>query len=43
VEVDGAIHEADRIVLATGSSPIVPPVPGLRDLPGLWTNRESPG
>jgi pyruvate/2-oxoglutarate dehydrogenase complex dihydrolipoamide dehydrogenase (E3) component len=40
VEVDGAIHDAERIVLATGSSPIVPPVPGLRDLPGLWTNRE---
>jgi pyruvate/2-oxoglutarate dehydrogenase complex dihydrolipoamide dehydrogenase (E3) component len=40
VEVDGAVHETERIVLATGSSPIVPPVPGLRGLPGLWTNRE---
>ena len=40
VEVDGAIHETDRIVLATGSAPIVPPVPGLRELPGLWTNRD---
>jgi pyruvate/2-oxoglutarate dehydrogenase complex dihydrolipoamide dehydrogenase (E3) component len=40
VEVDGAIHEAERIVLATGSSPIVPPVPGLRELPGLWSNRD---
>ena len=40
VEVDGHAVAADRIVLATGSSPIVPPVPGLRELPGLWTNRE---
>jgi pyruvate/2-oxoglutarate dehydrogenase complex dihydrolipoamide dehydrogenase (E3) component len=40
VEVDGAIHETERIVLATGSSPIVPPVPGLRELPGLWSNRD---
>jgi pyruvate/2-oxoglutarate dehydrogenase complex dihydrolipoamide dehydrogenase (E3) component len=40
VEVDGRILTTERIVLATGSSPIVPPVPGLRELPGLWTNRE---
>lgn len=40
VDVDGTAYEAERIVLATGSSPIVPPVPGLRELPGLWTNRE---
>jgi pyruvate/2-oxoglutarate dehydrogenase complex dihydrolipoamide dehydrogenase (E3) component len=30
-------------VLATGSDPAVPPVPGLRDLPGVWTNREVTG
>jgi pyruvate/2-oxoglutarate dehydrogenase complex dihydrolipoamide dehydrogenase (E3) component len=40
VEVDGRRLAADRIVLATGSFPIIPPVPGLRDLSGLWTNRE---
>jgi pyruvate/2-oxoglutarate dehydrogenase complex dihydrolipoamide dehydrogenase (E3) component len=40
VEVDGRTHRTDRIVLSTGSSPIIPPVPGLRELPGLWTNRE---
>jgi pyruvate/2-oxoglutarate dehydrogenase complex dihydrolipoamide dehydrogenase (E3) component len=27
-------------VVATGAAPIVPPVPGLRELEGLWTNRE---
>jgi dihydrolipoamide dehydrogenase len=32
---------ADHVVLATGSEPIVPPVPGLRDLDGLWTSREA--
>jgi dihydrolipoamide dehydrogenase len=41
VEVDGTRHTADHVVLATGSEPIVPPVPGLRDLEGLWTSREA--
>jgi dihydrolipoamide dehydrogenase len=41
VEVDGTRHTADHVVLATGSEPIVPPVPGLRDLDGLWTSREA--
>jgi pyruvate/2-oxoglutarate dehydrogenase complex dihydrolipoamide dehydrogenase (E3) component len=40
VEVDGRRIATGRIVLATGSAPIIPPVPGLGDLPGLWTNRE---
>jgi dihydrolipoamide dehydrogenase len=40
VEVDGVRHTAEHIVIATGSAPIVPPVPGLRELEGLWTNRE---
>jgi pyruvate/2-oxoglutarate dehydrogenase complex dihydrolipoamide dehydrogenase (E3) component len=40
VEVDGVRHTAEHVVVATGSQPIVPPVPGLRELEGLWTNRE---
>src|SRR6476620_2460592 len=40
IEVDGAPHTADHIVMANGADPIVPPVPGLADLEGLWTNRE---
>ncbi len=40
VEVDGVRHTAEHVVVATGSDPIVPPVPGLRDLEGVWTNRE---
>ncbi|MFL5869836.1 MAG: dihydrolipoyl dehydrogenase family protein [Solirubrobacterales bacterium] len=43
VEVDGARHTADHIVLANGADPIVPPVPGLRELDGVWTNREVTG
>ena len=27
-------------MVATGADPIVPPVPGLRELDGVWTNRE---
>ena len=26
---------------ATGSDPVVPPVPGLQGLEGVWTNREA--
>ncbi len=30
-------------MLATGSDPVVPPVPGLRELPDVWTNRGVTG
>jgi pyruvate/2-oxoglutarate dehydrogenase complex dihydrolipoamide dehydrogenase (E3) component len=43
VEVDGVRHTARHIVVATGSDPVVPPVPGLRELDGVWTNREVTG
>ena len=43
VEVDGVRHTARHIVLATGSDPIVPPIQGLRELDGVWTNREATG
>ena len=34
---------AGHVVIATGSDPAIPPVPGLRELPGLWTDREVTG
>jgi pyruvate/2-oxoglutarate dehydrogenase complex dihydrolipoamide dehydrogenase (E3) component len=43
VEVDGEPHSAEHIVLANGADPFVPPVPGLRELEGIWTNREVTG
>src|ERR687897_658982 len=43
VEVDGVRHTAEHVVLANGSDPIVPPIPGLRELEGTWTNREATG
>jgi pyruvate/2-oxoglutarate dehydrogenase complex dihydrolipoamide dehydrogenase (E3) component len=43
VEVDGTPHTADHVVLANGADPIVPPVPGLHELDGVWTNREVTG
>jgi pyruvate/2-oxoglutarate dehydrogenase complex dihydrolipoamide dehydrogenase (E3) component len=43
VEVDGVRHTAEHIVLANGADPIVPPIPGLRELEGVWTNREVTG
>src|SRR5664279_2853885 len=29
VEVDGVPHTADHVVVATGSDPVLPPIPGL--------------
>ena len=40
VKVGDELHSADHIVLAAGSDPVIPPVQGLRELDGLWTNRE---
>ncbi len=40
VEVDGVRHTADHVVLANGADPVVPPIPGLRELDGVWTSRE---
>ncbi|MFD3400106.1 dihydrolipoyl dehydrogenase family protein [Kribbella sp. NPDC058693] len=41
VEVDGERHTAKHVVLATGSEPIIPPIPGLRELDGVWTSRDA--
>jgi pyruvate/2-oxoglutarate dehydrogenase complex dihydrolipoamide dehydrogenase (E3) component len=40
VAVGGRTYSADDVVLATGSDAFIPPVPGLRDLEGVWTNRD---
>jgi len=41
VEVGGVRHTAEHIVVATGADPIVPPLPGLRELEGVWSTREA--
>ncbi len=41
VSVDGEEKTAEHIVLANGADPFIPPVDGLRDLEGVWTNREA--
>ena len=43
IEVGGARYTAGNVVLATGADPFIPPVPGLRELEGIWTNREATG
>jgi pyruvate/2-oxoglutarate dehydrogenase complex dihydrolipoamide dehydrogenase (E3) component len=43
VEVDGARHTATHVVVATGADPVIPPIPGLRELDGIWTNRDVTG
>ena len=34
---------AEHVVIATGSEPVIPPIDGLGDLDGIWTNREATG
>jgi pyruvate/2-oxoglutarate dehydrogenase complex dihydrolipoamide dehydrogenase (E3) component len=41
VAVGDAVHTCEHVVVSTGSDPVIPPVPGLRELPGVWTNREA--
>jgi pyruvate/2-oxoglutarate dehydrogenase complex dihydrolipoamide dehydrogenase (E3) component len=43
VAVGGRSYAADHLVIATGSEPVIPPIDGLGDLAGIWTNREVTG
>jgi pyruvate/2-oxoglutarate dehydrogenase complex dihydrolipoamide dehydrogenase (E3) component len=43
VEIDGVRYTADHVVLANGADPVVPPVPGLRELDGVWGTNEATG
>jgi pyruvate/2-oxoglutarate dehydrogenase complex dihydrolipoamide dehydrogenase (E3) component len=43
VEVDGKQYTTAHIVIATGSDPVIPPIPGLGEADGVWTNREATG
>src|SRR5262245_4102005 len=41
VAVDGARHVAEHVVLANGSDPFTPPIPGLDGLSGVWNSRDA--
>src|SRR4051794_7591124 len=43
VSLGGEEHETKRIVIATGSDPVTPPLDGLAELDGVWGNREVTG
>jgi pyruvate/2-oxoglutarate dehydrogenase complex dihydrolipoamide dehydrogenase (E3) component len=43
VAVGDEEHTTEHIVVSTGSEPVIPPIPGLRELDGVWTNREVTG
>jgi pyruvate/2-oxoglutarate dehydrogenase complex dihydrolipoamide dehydrogenase (E3) component len=43
VEVDGVRYTADHVVLANGADPVVPPIPGLRELEGVWGTNQATG
>ena len=43
VEVGDETYSAAHVVIATGSDPVIPPIPGLSELDGVWTNREATG
>ena len=40
VDIDGRSLESQRIVVATGSEPVIPPIDGIEEA-GYWTNREA--
>src|SRR3954467_14366434 len=40
VEAPASRPPATPVVPANGADPVIPPVPGLRDLDGVWTSRE---
>ena len=39
VEVEGRRYTAEHVVLANGADPFAPPIPVMRELDGIWTNR----
>jgi len=41
VDVDGVQYSANHVVVANGSEPNIPMIPGLPELEGLWTSREA--
>jgi pyruvate/2-oxoglutarate dehydrogenase complex dihydrolipoamide dehydrogenase (E3) component len=41
VEVDGTRYTAEHVVLANGADPVMPPVPGLHELDGVWGTNEA--
>jgi pyruvate/2-oxoglutarate dehydrogenase complex dihydrolipoamide dehydrogenase (E3) component len=43
VEVEGVRYTAEHVVLANGADRIIPPVPGLRELDGVWGTNEATG
>jgi pyruvate/2-oxoglutarate dehydrogenase complex dihydrolipoamide dehydrogenase (E3) component len=40
IRVNGRVLEANDVIVATGSGPLIPPLDGL-DRSGYWTNREA--
>jgi pyruvate/2-oxoglutarate dehydrogenase complex dihydrolipoamide dehydrogenase (E3) component len=40
VAVGGSEHSCRHVVVATGSDPFIPPIEGLAEIDGVWTNRE---
>jgi pyruvate/2-oxoglutarate dehydrogenase complex dihydrolipoamide dehydrogenase (E3) component len=43
VEVAGVRYTAGHVVLANGADAYLPPIPGLREVGDVWTNREATG
>jgi pyruvate/2-oxoglutarate dehydrogenase complex dihydrolipoamide dehydrogenase (E3) component len=39
--VGGEEYGAEHVVIATGSDPVMPPIPGLAEAGEVWTNREA--
>jgi pyruvate/2-oxoglutarate dehydrogenase complex dihydrolipoamide dehydrogenase (E3) component len=43
VEVGDEQYSTANVVISTGSYPVIPPIPGIAEVDGVWTNREVTG
>lgn len=41
VECAGVEYEAENLMICTGSTTFVPPIPGIKDNPAVWTSTEA--
>ena len=41
IECNGEVYEAENLMICTGSTNFVPPIPGIKDNPAVWDSTEA--
>lgn len=41
IECNGEIYEAENLMICTGSTNFVPPIPGIKDNPAIWDSTDA--